>query len=436
MNVSLMLFYFADYAIILPAAIMCMLPVLHVGRIRAGVLLPAASAVILACAFLLALARAAFHLSANTPLFVFLVPALAAYFLLFRAGKAKLWYIFLSSIAAFSFGGLSTYFVEAMLPDGERTLLLAMAVKLGLSLAFLAAELVFLKRLRWLFDNENITAVWRFVWLVPFSVAFANVMMIPVNDAYVRLGRFFQLYIVVELILLMFFVVFFIMQYAMARAITNRAEAEQSARILSLQAAQYEKLKSYLESTARLRHDFIYMAKTARMLAANGETEALSKLLSDYGANIDASAAPRRFCEHTALNAVTAYYAEQAREKDISFTARLNIGRDITVSDYELCSVVSNILDNAVAAAGEVTGRPAEIRFAADTKPNGDLYIAVSNSYSGAIRKKGKKFASAKGEGHGIGLDSVRAIAAHNRGCCNFRYDGADFYSEVMLRQG
>ena len=76
-----------------------------------------------------------------------------------------------------------------------------------------------------------------------------------------------------------------------------------------------------------------------------------------------------------------------------------------------------------------------EILFVADTKPNGDLYIAVSNSYDGNVIEKGGKFRSTKADGHAVGLESVRAIVSKNKGYCNFRYDGKKFYSEIMLRQ-
>ena len=122
-------------------------------------------------------------------------------------------------------------------------------------------------------------------------------------------------------------------------------------------------------------------------------------------------------------------------KSEIDFTAKLNVSQNMVISDYELCSVVGNILDNAVAAAREVKDRPSNILFAAETKPNGDLYIAVSNSYDGTVIEKGGKFISTKAGGHGIGIESVRAIVLKNKGYCKFHYDDKAFYSEIMLRQ-
>ena len=430
-----LLLYFTDYLITLPAAFMCVLPVLEHSKIKktpTTIIVSAATAV---TSIPMAFIRYLTNIDANIPLFAVMVLFFIAYLLMFDVKKAKLWYIFISTTAIFSFGGLATHFVEAM-SDDPNDVWISLAVKWGISLAFLIAEIIFLKRLKWLFDNGNIDTVWRFIWAVPMIITAANIFMIPNNYDYVRLGRVFQEYVMVEIMLTLFFTVFLVMLYTIARAITNKAEAEQNANILSLQAAQYENLKKYMDSSARLRHDFLYMARTAQTLAANGETEQLQKLLSDYGAGIDANAAPQRFCEHTALNAITAYYAQQAKEADIRFTARLNVSQNTIISDYELCSVVGNILDNAVAASKDSNTDSPEILFVADTKPNGYLYLAVSNPYSGEVKQKGKKFVSTKKGGHGIGLESVKAIVEKNRGYCNFRYDGSTFYSEIMLRQG
>ena len=431
---SELLFHILDYMTILPAAVMCVLPVLDHSKIKPRVLLPVMSAAIIVSAVLLGIIRELLAVNANAPLFVFLVPAATLYFMAFDVKKTKLWFIFISTMAVFSFGGLATHIVKAMTDPGSEFAIELLA-KWLVSLLFLLGEIVFLKQLRWLLENDNINAVCRFIWAVPVIVTAANIYMIPQNYANVRVGRIFQLYIMVEALFAVFFIVILIMLYRTAKAITDKAESEQNARLLGMQAAQYENLKKYMDSTARLRHDFIYMAKTAQALAANGKTAELQKLLHDYGTDIDSNATPPKYCEHTALNAITAYYASEAKEAAITLTARLNVSQNIIISDYELCSVAGNILDNAVAAAREVKGRPAQIVFVADTKPNGDLYLAVSNPYNGIIKKTGKKFTSTKSGGHGIGLESVKAIVDKNNGYCNFHYDGKTFYSEIMLRQ-
>ena len=430
-----LIFYFLDYLIILPAAFMCVLPVLSHSRIKPAILLPSMSAGTVIFSFMLAFVRYKLAPNPNVPLAVFLVFALLFFFFTFDVKIIKLWYIFISVVSVMSFGGLATFIIDAML-DHSIELIIELAVKWGVSLLFFLFEFLYLTKLRWLVDNENISTVWRFIWLIPMIIAAANMLMIPENNANVRVGKVFQLYIIIEILFAAFYVIFLIMLYRIAKAINDKAESEHNAQLLGLQAAQYDNLKKYLDTTSRLRHDFVYMAKTAQTLAANGETEQLRQLLSDYGSSIDATSAPAFYCDNKALNAITDYYVNDARRKGIKLTAKLNVARDIVISDYELCSIVGNVLDNAVAAAEKAAEPNSEILFVTDTKKNGDLYIAVSNPYSGEIKEKGGKFSSTKAGGHGIGLESIRAIVRKNNGYCNFRYDKKKFYSEIMLRQG
>lgn len=435
MDISRFLLCFADYIIDLPAAILCILPILEHSRIGKRKLLFIVLAATILTAIPMSLIVCFTGIDPNIPLGCLLIPFFVAYLMLFDVKRSKLLYLFITAIAVFSFGGLATHFVNAMM-DQQSDTVISISVKWLISLLFLTAEIILLKRLRWLFDNENIDSIWRFVWIVPLLIAAANFMMIPADYSNVHIGRIFELYIWEELILVTFFIIFLVMQYRIARAITNKTRAEQDLQILGFQAAQYENLKKYMDSTSKLRHDFVYMAKTAQKLAAEGNIKELQKLLNDFGAGIDANTAPSHYCDHPALNAITAYYAAEAKGAGIRFTARLNVSQNVVISDYELCSVVGNILDNALAAAKEVKDEAARILFVADTKANGDLYIAISNPYSGAIRKKNNRFASTKKGGHGIGLESVKAIVSKNNGYCNFRFDSKSFYSEIMLRQG
>ena len=339
-------YYFWDYAIILPAAFFCILPVLQHSKIKPRLLLPLTSAALLITAAALAALRSLFAPDPNILLLGALVPMLLLYLLLFDVQKCRLGYIFLCGIAVFSFGGTATHYVQAVL-NTEHEYLIACAIKWAISLLFLLAEVLSLKKLRWTINNENISSVWKYIWVVPLIITAANFFLIPSDYANVLVGRAFPLYVMFETVLVLFFIIFIIMKYVIARAITNKAEAEQNAQLLGMQAAQYEKLKKYLDNTAQMRHDFFYMAKTAQALAANNETEELKRLLSDYGAQIDSESSPRKYCENTALNAITAYYAEEAERQHIAFTARLNVAQSIMISDYELCSIVGNILDNA-----------------------------------------------------------------------------------------
>ncbi len=423
-----------DYSILYPAALLCILPVLSHCRLSIKKLIPVMFSGILAMILIMAWVRSKIEIDPNIPLAFSLIVSFIFYFAVFNTNKTKLLYIFISAIAVFSFGGLSTPILMAVI-DNPNEIIIAYSANWIISLSFLVAEIIFIDKLRWLFDNDTSNNIWKFVWVIPLIISAANIIMIPANEANVRVGRVFQLYVIMECILAVFYIIFLVTQYNIARVITNKAETEQTAHILSLQSVQYKNLKNYMDNTSRLRHDMRYVVKTAQTLAHSGETEKLKELLDTYGDKVDSNAPPAYYCENIALNAITAYYDSEAEKLGIKLSAKLNVPNDLFVTDSELCSIVGNILDNAVTAASESDQKKKRILFVADTKPNNDLFIAVSNPYSGTIRKKGMRFFSTKPNGHGIGLQSVQAIVNKNKGYCNFRYDESNFYSEIMLRQ-
>ena len=144
---SELLFHILDYMTILPAAVMCVLPVLDHSKIMPRVLLPVMSAAIVVSAVLLGIIRELLAVNANAPLFVFLVPAATLYFMAFDVKKTKLWFIFISTMAVFSFGGLATHIVKAMTDSGSE-FAIELSAKWLISMLFLLGEIVFLKQLR------------------------------------------------------------------------------------------------------------------------------------------------------------------------------------------------------------------------------------------------------------------------------------------------
>nr|MBQ4171324.1 hypothetical protein [Ruminococcus sp.] len=94
-----LIFYFLDYLIILPAAFMCVLPVLSHSRIKPAILLPSMSAATVIFSFMLAFVRYRLVPNPNVPLAVFLVFALLFFFFTFDVKIIKLWYIFISVVS-------------------------------------------------------------------------------------------------------------------------------------------------------------------------------------------------------------------------------------------------------------------------------------------------------------------------------------------------
>ena len=105
----------------------------------------------------------------------------------------------------------------------------------------------------------------------------------------------------------------------------------------------------------------------------------------------------------------------------------------LPVSEIDLCVIIGNLIDNAVEACKKLEkGRPRVIRLYIDIFKE-QLYISVSNTSGGEIRKNEKGYASNKGENHGFGLMRIDAIAKKYGGWVNRQHEEDVFATEVML---
>ena len=115
-----------------------------------------------------------------------------------------------------------------------------------------------------------------------------------------------------------------------------------------------------------------------------------------------------------------------ARAREINVRARAFVPKELTISEIDLCIVIGNLLDNAVEACGRIDDPESRfIRVYVDVL-KGQLYISVSNSMDGAVRKK-------KRPGRGFGLMRIDKIAEKYSGYVNRQHEEGVFATEVML---
>ena len=56
------------------------------------------------------------------------------------------------------------------------------------------------------------------------------------------------------------------------------------------------------------------------------------------------------YCESPVLDALLAYYAEQARSREIQVRIEIKLSRKLPADEDELCAVLANALKNAIHA--------------------------------------------------------------------------------------
>lgn len=122
------------------------------------------------------------------------------------------------------------------------------------------------------------------------------------------------------------------------------------------------------------------------------------------------------------------------RSRQISVNAKAAVPPSLNISEIDLCTIIGNLLDNAMEACLRQTDTEERFIRVFIGILKGQLYISVSNSTGNTIRKQGKTFLSSKDSpSHGFGLMRVDRIAAKYSGYVNRQHEEGIFATEIML---
>ena len=142
-----------------------------------------------------------------------------------------------------------------------------------------------------------------------------------------------------------------------------------------------------------------------------------------------------------AVNALLAAKLSECESKEIEF--RIEVKSDLkklTIEDWELCKVLSNLIDNAIKALEDsdkaekkifinITENPTEYVF--EVENNGPK---IPDDIRDRIFKKG--FSTKKSEGHGMGLSIVSKILEESNGSISFDTDDERTVFTAVIKKG
>ena len=123
-----------------------------------------------------------------------------------------------------------------------------------------------------------------------------------------------------------------------------------------------------------------------------------------------------------------------ARARKIGVQAKAFVPKELDISEIDLCIIIGNLLDNAVEACVKIADMKRRfIRVYVDVL-KAQLYISVTNSMDGQVKRSGAVIASTKEQpGHGFGLMRIDKIAEKYSGFVNRQHEDGVFATEVML---
>jgi len=211
----------------------------------------------------------------------------------------------------------------------------------------------------------------------------------------------------------------------------NTVESENLA--LRAERQSSETLQVLYERLIILRHDYKNHISAFAGLVRDGDIDGLreyvTQLNPEYG-SIDAYA----LTKIPALDALLTTKLLQAADMKIDVEHFLVVPKELPIPLFDLCSIMGNILDNAIEASSKVSEGRRYLELVSDV--TGELWtIRLTNSCTGVYRRDNeRKLLTTKlVSGHGIGLQRVSKLVEDNGGRVFVKPEADSFRITIAL---
>ena len=210
------------------------------------------------------------------------------------------------------------------------------------------------------------------------------------------------------------------------------AFTDQAAKQLEAQREHLLAVQDAAEDAERIRGTVGAGLDAAERAIHAGDTNAAREALEHLVARIPAKGAS--WCRNPALDALFSAKAAQAREAGVAFEAQVSLPGSLPLPDAEMCAVLANLIDNALAAC-EALPESESRRFVrvSATERAGFVALAVRNPVATGSRlpserreKRWQLRASASLPEHGWGIEIAEDIARAHEGSLAFELEGSD----------
>lgn len=180
------------------------------------------------------------------------------------------------------------------------------------------------------------------------------------------------------------------------------------------------------------RHDYRNHIQTMKVLAAEGDLDALKKYLDKLDEDLNTVDVVVK-TGNKMTDAILNSKISLAKSKGINVIADAKVPVELKMSDIDLCIVIGNLFDNAIEASLALAEEERLIRLYMDIK-NTQLYMCLTNFTSvKKLKKQGGRYVTTKGEGHGFGLVRVDDIIERYGGYISRNSEDGAFTTEIML---
>ncbi len=194
----------------------------------------------------------------------------------------------------------------------------------------------------------------------------------------------------------------------------------------------YNEVENMYRQMRGWRHDYKNHIATMKIHLEQGNYKLLGNYLNELNKDLTTVDTVLK-TGNVMVDAILNSKISLAQSKDIHIDATAAVPEKIRVSDTDICVIIGNLLDNAIEACCKLEDSDKRFIRIYIGLLKQQLYISISNSVGGEIKKEGKIYFTTKNENHGFGLKRIDKIVSKYGGYIN-RQDETDvFATEIMI---
>ena len=196
----------------------------------------------------------------------------------------------------------------------------------------------------------------------------------------------------------------------------------------------YREVENMYRQIRGWRHDYRNHIQTMKVLAANGDMDALKAYLDELDTDLNTVDTVVKTGNPMA-DAILNSKISLARSRNIPTQVDAHIPVKLKMSELDLCCIIGNLFDNAMEASMALPEEKRLIRVYMDMKGT-QLYISFTNfTAAKKLSKVGKGFKTSKGEGRGFGLVRMDDIVSRYDGYLSRNSEDGAFTTEILIPQ-
>lgn len=233
----------------------------------------------------------------------------------------------------------------------------------------------------------------------------------------------------------LFFIILILAQgIFMAREIQLKERNRNKEEFIKMQEEHFKQTMSQDEKMRRFRHDMNAHVTALRAYCRSNDNEELEGYLNTMikeSAIYDVEV----YTRNKSVDAVMRPLVEEAKGEEIQFEIQGNLPEDLKVSSYDLCTIISNLLRNAIESCEKIEDVSRRIIKFSVTTYQSLIFITIENTVAKDVKIKDNQLVTTKKDTryHGLGSKNVESAVKKYNGRLSYHCEDGWFKTEIQI---